>query len=172
MEDKQNKENDSSGIKKVITRRDFFNYIGTGATGLVALGFLGVTLEYLSPNVLLEIPKEFKIGPIESIQPDSVTYNPDHSLYIFREKQGGFYALSAICTHLGCRTKWNPAGIKGHPEGVIACPCHGSVFDNKGNVLHGPAPRHLDRYLVKVEDDKLDINTGVTVSEDEMVAKV
>lgn len=172
MEDKNLNFEESSKNKKLITRRDFFSYVGTGATGIVALGFLGVTLEYLSPNVLLEIPKEFKIGPIESIQPDSVTYNPDHSLYIFREKQGDFYALSAICTHLGCRTKWNQAGVKEHPEGVIACPCHGSVFDKKGNVLYGPAPRHLDRYLVKVEDDKLDINTGVTVSEDEMVAKV
>lgn len=171
MENKKPNKDESSPPPK-ITRRDFFNYIGAGATGIVVLGSLGVTLNYLSPNVLLEIPKEFKIGPIESIQPDSVTYNPDHSLYIFREKQGSFYALSAVCTHLGCRTKWNPAGIKGHPEGVIACPCHGSVFDNKGNVLHGPAPRHLDRYQVKVEDDKLVIDTGVTVSEDKMVAKV
>jgi len=172
MEDKKQNKDESSNKKKTVTRRDFLSYIGTGATGVVVLGSLGVTLDYLSPNVLLEIPREFKVGPIENIQPDSVTYNPEHSLYIFREKQGSFYSLSAVCTHLGCLTKWNPAGIQGHPEGVIACPCHGSIFDKKGNVINGPAPRPLDRFLVKLDEDKLMINTDVIVGEDEMILKV
>ena len=171
MEDKDkiNNHNDSA---KVITRRDFFNKIGTAATGVVLLGSLGVTLDFLSPNVLLEIPKEFKIGPLENIQPDSVIDNAEHHVFIFREHPGSFYAVSSICTHLGCNTKWNPAGIEGHPEGVIACPCHGSIFDKKGNVLHGPAPRSLDRFLVRVENDKLVINTDEIVSEDKMIVKV
>ncbi|HFE39652.1 MAG TPA: hypothetical protein ENK06_14760, partial [Gammaproteobacteria bacterium] len=24
------------------------------------------------------------------------------------------------------------------------CPCHGSVYDNSGRILSGPAPRNLD----------------------------
>jgi len=45
MEDKDkiNNHNDSA---KVITRRDFFNKIGTTATGVVLLGSLGVTLDF------------------------------------------------------------------------------------------------------------------------------
>lgn len=41
-----------------------------------------------------------------------------------------------ICTHLGCvpnRSK----------EGWL-CPCHGSIYDNSGRILTGPAPRNLD----------------------------
>ena len=36
--------------------------------------------------------------------------------------QEGFFALNAVCTHLGCLTAWKP------DLGIIACPCHGSKF--------------------------------------------
>jgi Rieske Fe-S protein len=47
------------------------------------------------------------------------------------------FALSAVCTHLGCITRYLS------DEKAIACPCHGSRFDLEGNVVHGPAPRPL-----------------------------
>ena len=37
------------------------------------------------------------------------------------------------CPHLGCALKWNPA------EHSWDCPCHGSRFDENGNLLDGPA---------------------------------
>ncbi len=40
-----------------------------------------------------------------------------------------------ICTHLGCV----PARKN---EGWV-CPCHGSVYDNSGRILRGPAPKNL-----------------------------
>ncbi len=41
-----------------------------------------------------------------------------------------------LCTHLGCV----PSRKK---EGWF-CPCHGSIYDNSGRILSGPAPRNLD----------------------------
>jgi cytochrome b6-f complex iron-sulfur subunit len=51
--------------------------------------------------------------------------------------QDGFRALSAVCTHLGCITRYRP------DERIITCPCHGSRFGLDGEVLAGPAPRPL-----------------------------
>lgn len=39
------------------------------------------------------------------------------------------------CTHLGCALRWNPQ------EHSWDCPCHGSRFDENGNVLDTPAQK-------------------------------
>jgi glycine/D-amino acid oxidase-like deaminating enzyme/nitrite reductase/ring-hydroxylating ferredoxin subunit len=49
------------------------------------------------------------------------------------DEEGGLRVLSAKCTHLGCVVAWNSA------ETSWDCPCHGSRFDTRGQVLHGPA---------------------------------
>jgi cytochrome b6-f complex iron-sulfur subunit len=45
------------------------------------------------------------------------------------------WALSTVCTHLGCIVKQEGAGF--------ACPCHGSQFKLDGAVTKGPAPKAL-----------------------------
>lgn len=53
-----------------------------------------------------------------------------------RVKQPEWLVVIGICTHLGCVPNKDASGW--------LCPCHGSVYDNSGRVLHGPAPRNLD----------------------------
>jgi len=171
-DEKQAKEK-KAGAAKEIDRRCFCSSIGNTATGMAAVGGVGVIYKYLSPNVLLEIPPRFKAGRVENIQPGTTVFEPDHSVFIFRERQGYFYALSAICTHLGCTTTWAAEGTPDHKEGVIRCPCHGSVFSKTGEVLVGPAPRHLDRFKMTLVDDQLVVDTEDIVSSvDEMILKV
>jgi cytochrome b6-f complex iron-sulfur subunit len=155
-----------------LSRRKFFVAAGNAAIGIAALGSLGVTLDYLYPKVLLELPRRFVIGVLANMQPNSVTFDAEHRLIVFRDRQGYFYALSAVCTHLGCITQWKESGIQGHPDGVIACPCHGSIFSKTGDVIRGPAPRSLDRFKLYLEDDRVIVDMSETVSEQEMILKV
>ncbi|MFJ1807343.1 MULTISPECIES: FAD-dependent oxidoreductase [unclassified Streptomyces] len=61
---------------------------------------------------------------------------------VHRDADGQLHALSARCTHLGCLVAFNRA------EQAWECPCHGSRFDVRGQVVQGPAidplePREL-----------------------------
>jgi Rieske Fe-S protein len=55
-------------------------------------------------------------------------------------------ALSTVCSHLGCRVRW-----EGNQQRFL-CPCHNAVFDKEGRVVSGPPPRPLDRYEVEIVD--------------------
>lgn len=168
----QNKTNSDESTNAALSRRRFLNLVGNSAIGIAGLGSLGVTFEFLKPNVLLEIPTSFQAGTLENMPPDSVIYNPEYRVFIFRDVSGYFYAVSAICTHLGCTAQWKPEGVPGFQQSVIACPCHGSVFSRTGTVLRGPAPRDLDRFRMRLEDGKLIVDTAELVDEDKMALKV
>jgi cytochrome b6-f complex iron-sulfur subunit len=78
--------------------------------------------------------------------PDSVTLDPATGIFVVREAEG-FFALSAVCTHLGCLTAWKP------DLGIIACPCHGSKFNRDGTKITGPAPRPLPWLRMWLSDE-------------------
>jgi len=158
--------------KETINRRKFFVTAGNASIGIAVLGSFGVSLDFLFPKVLLEIPRQFMIGTLATMHSDSFIFDPEHRLIVFRDKQGYFYALSTVCTHLGCNVEWKTTGVPGHPEGVITCPCHGSLFSKTGDVISGPAPRSLDRYKMYLEDDKLIVDMEEIVGEEEMILKV
>jgi len=57
----------------------------------------------------------------------------------YRGEDGAVVAVSPVCTHLGCRVRFNTA------ERSWDCPCHGSRFAPDGSVLQGPAVHRLER---------------------------
>ena len=144
-----------------LTRRYFLETVSFGALGLTAVGSLVLSGEYLSPNVVREPPTRFIAGPPENYPPGSVTFNKEQKVFIVRAKEGYFYALSAVCTHLGCITNWKP------DEGIVACPCHGSKFDKEGRKIEGPAPSPLPRFSIALDDrGSLVVDRSVIVGEE------
>lgn len=132
--------------KGSVTRRDFFNEIAGAALGVAGLGGAVVTVKFLSPNVLFEPPTRFRVGTPDDYPANSVTYIQDQQVYILRSADG-FYAVSAVCTHLGCITQWKPE------DNQIECPCHGSKFKRNGTVVAGPAPRTLPHFAIRLMPD-------------------
>jgi cytochrome b6-f complex iron-sulfur subunit len=129
-----------------LNRREFFNEVAFAALGVAGLGATVVTYRYLSPNVLFEPSTTFRAGNPDLFPVNSVTYLQDQQVYIVRTTEG-FYAVSAVCTHLGCITQWKPEAEQ------IACPCHGSKFKSDGTKIEGPAPRSLPHFSITLTVD-------------------
>jgi cytochrome b6-f complex iron-sulfur subunit len=129
-----------------VSRRDFLNEITLGVLGIAGLGGAVLTYQYFSPNVLFEPPTTFRAGDPNLYPVNSVTFLQDQLVYIVRTSSG-FYAVSAVCTHLGCITQWKPEA------NMIACPCHGSKFQPNGKKIEGPAPRPLPHYAINLTAD-------------------
>jgi len=88
-----------------------------------------------------------KTVELREIEPGegAVVSHGGEKLAVRREASGEVVALSAICTHMGCVVDWN--GI----DRTWDCPCHGSRFDQAGNVLTGPAKEPLGRRSIHIE---------------------
>ncbi|HEX6883615.1 MAG TPA: ubiquinol-cytochrome c reductase iron-sulfur subunit [Planctomycetota bacterium] len=137
-------------LRGEVSRRGLFSALGLGwalFTGASA-GLLGAMGRFLFPNVLYEPPQEFKAGFPSEFAVDAVDerFKATYGVWIVREPTG-FFALSTVCTHLGCTPNWLAADEK------YKCPCHGSGFIKTGINIEGPAPRPLERYKIMLAED-------------------
>ena len=132
----ENADRDSNQEPADLNRRKFFIRLGAGSLAVAGAGASAFAVQYLSPNVLYEASPVVSVGRPEHYPLDSVSLDPRFGIFIVRSTEG-FYALSAVCSHLGCLTVWKPE------SGTIACPCHGSTFQRDGSIIAGPAPKPL-----------------------------
>lgn len=143
------------------SRRQFFTKMGVGSLIVAAAGSGLFAYEYFSPNVLFEASPIVKAGKPDQFPLNTVTLDPQNGIYLVNSAKG-FYALGAICTHLGCLTAWKPE------LNLIACPCHGSRFNTDGIKVAGPAPQPLPWFKVWLSDDgylMVDRSTTLKVQE-------
>lgn len=142
-----------------LSRRKALGLITGGAIGVAAAGTAITTVFYLEPNVVFEPPTRVILGAAASFTPGTLVVVDSHKLYVVRNDEG-FFAMSSVCTHLGCMTRYDSG------ERMIRCPCHGSQFDEDGKVIGGPAPRPLVRKLCALEGDQLVVDLEKNVGED------
>lgn len=136
-----------------VRRRRVLGWIGTCALGAAALGTAVTAYKFFQPNVLFEEDTRFGVGRPEEIAPGTVLVLPKQKVYVVRTDEG-FYAVSSVCTHLGCMTRYD------RERACFACPCHGSRFRLDGRVEAGPAPRALQRLHLSIERGVLVVDAG------------
>ncbi|MFQ6000220.1 MAG: ubiquinol-cytochrome c reductase iron-sulfur subunit [Anaerolineae bacterium] len=146
----------SLSLQGRLTRRRFLSWLGWGGIAMAGVLSVVASLRYLIPNVTYGPPVTFKIGRPEEYPQGSKRFLREARLFVIHE-EGGFHAMSAVCTHIGC-------SLNSVDWGYI-CPCHGSKFDRVGKVLAGPAPKPLPWFkLFLAPDGELVVDTSRTVS--------
>ncbi len=142
-------------------RRDFLNT----ATGVVAgAGAACAAWPFISSmnpstDVLSKATTEVDISGISAGEsktvewqgkPVFILHRDENMIRAMGENQGGkdpqedgnriqrpeWLVVVGLCTHLGC--------VPSRKEDGWLCPCHGSVYDNSGRILRGPAPTNLE----------------------------
>jgi Rieske Fe-S protein len=73
--------------------------------------------------------------PIEDLAPGEgdIVSTAGEKVAGYRDEDGRLFAVSPVCTHMGCQVNFNRA------ERSWDCPCHGSRFSPDGKVINGPA---------------------------------
>lgn len=141
----------------IVTRRSFISWVTLAWTAFTAsmLAAATATTRFMFPNVLFEPPPTFKAGFPNEIQVGQVDerFKQRYAVWLVRiafdpyANATGIFALSTVCTHLGCTPNWLEA------EQKFKCPCHGSGYYKDGVNFEGPTPRPLERFAISLADD-------------------
>ncbi len=137
-----------------VPRRDVLGLASLWSAACALLFALIGSLRLPKAAVLSSPSKRFRVTLPESLGPGEAYIPPGRKVALFRDADG-VYAISTICTHLGCVVRAAAGGFE--------CPCHGSRFAADGAVTKGPAPQPLPWLQVTGGGDEWVIDEGTTV---------
>jgi glycine/D-amino acid oxidase-like deaminating enzyme/nitrite reductase/ring-hydroxylating ferredoxin subunit len=125
-------------ISDMITRtkNEFHNVfnprrlmLSGSATFLKDAAVISVSLLSEHLKIARDKLKEIQPGQAGTIIKDGEKYG------VYRDMEDKYYFVTKKCPHLGCSLEWN------QNELTWDCPCHGSRFDYRGNLINNPAMR-------------------------------
>ena len=140
--------------KPQIPRRDFLGVAWAALTVVLGGETAGVLFKFIQPISTGGFGGVVNAGKVDDFLRGSITHNQAGRFYLVRMEDGSFLAIWQKCTHLGCSVPWVDAEKQFH------CPCHGSLYDQLGEVQGGPAPRPLDIFPVTIKDGQVFVDTG------------
>jgi len=137
-----------------IPRRDVLGLLSLWSMATALFVALAGTMRLPRAAVLPSPSKKFRAAIPATLAAGDPFVPPGRSVALFRDAEG-VYAISIICTHLGCIVKPSAQGFE--------CPCHGSAFAPDGSVTKGPAPSALSWLSVSASGDTVIVDEGTTV---------
>jgi len=132
-----------------LNRREFLNIAWLASLGFLTLSVSGMTVLFGLPRFREgEFGGVFTTGTVADLPAvETAPANfPKVKLWLSHTAEG-LMALYKVCPHLGCLYGWNDQEFK------FICPCHGSQYEHNGTWIYGPAPRSLDYFSIRFEDE-------------------
>jgi len=133
-----------------MKRRGFLDWmIRIAGTSLGAFVLYPVFRYLVPPRIPEAATRRVVAAKKDELKPGSFKTFPFGSQpgILIRTNDGGYRALSAVCTHLGCTVQYRGA------DRTIWCACHNGLYDLEGHNVSGPPPRPLEVYVVHVEGE-------------------
>jgi Rieske Fe-S protein len=165
---------------ETVNRRRFMNVVTQGAGGIAAASFALPALGFAIGPIFKRLPVSWQIigRPEDFVETTYVTkvltivqgigdvgksiaYVRKRDPAIDTEKEDKFnqyIALSSRCMHLGCPVRYVEAAER------FICPCHGGVYNFRGEVAGGPPVRPLDRFYTYAANGFLYIGPRYSVN--------
>lgn len=152
------------------TRRSFYEVCIQGLGTLIAAGLAIPAILYLFVSPKTKKKSDWvqtaDLAQLPVGRPEEVVYhrtrvdgwrvmNEKTTAWVVKLDNQHVVAYAPMCTHLACAYHWD------EQQKIFVCPCHGSTFSMDGKVLGGPAPRPLDRYAIRIDNDKLFIGSQI-----------
>src|ERR1700735_408659 len=153
---------------ETVTRRRFMTAVTHSAGGIAAAAFTLPALGFAIGPIFKRQPFEWQIiGTPADFTEDtyatkvitivagigeagkSIAYVRQRNPQIDTEPHdqwNNYIALSSRCAHLGCPVRYVEAAER------FVCPCHGGVYNFRGEVAGGPPVRPLDRFYTYESD--------------------
>ena len=147
--------------KQRVTRRNFLGIAWSSLSVVLGGEIAGALFKFIQPNNTGGFGGVVNAGNVDDFLRGSITHNQSGRFFLVRFEDGGFLAIWQKCTHLGCSVPWVD------DENQFHCPCHGSLFNQVGEVLGGPAPRPLDLFPVTIQDGQVFVDTGHPITRTE-----
>lgn len=168
---------------ETVTRRRFMTATAHGAGAVAASAFLLPAVGFALGPIFEEVPQRWQaIGTPDEFPDDTyvvkiITIADDigqtgkSTIYVRRRnpeidteklpegfESEQFVAISTKCMHLGCPVRFVEAAER------FICPCHGGVYNFRGEVDGGPPVRPLDRFYTRVRNGKVEIGPRFSVN--------
>ena len=140
---------------ELVPRRDVLGLTALWSAASAALFAVFGMIRLPKAAVIASPPKGFGVTLPENLATSEAFVPTGRTVSIFRDADG-VYAISLVCTHLGCIVTPTATGFE--------CPCHGASFDRDGLVTKGPAPAGLPWLTVTGSGDRLMVDEGAPVS--------
>jgi len=155
-----------------VSRRDFINKsaktIGGIAVGSFVVSFINAcSSDDSSPTapsngnggggettqltVDISLPENSALQTVGGLLTLGSNQIDPQGIFLYRQSETSVIAFSRECTHERCQV-----GSFGS-NNIATCPCHGSRYNQLGNVVTGPAASSLRRYTAVLEGNIITI---------------
>jgi Rieske Fe-S protein len=124
---------------------------------LLAVGFVSTAVAIVYPVSRFLIPPasgepataSASAGKAAALKPNSARIFKFGSRpgIVVRTADGDVRAFTAVCTHLDCTVQFK------QDTAQLWCACHNGTYDLGGNVVSGPPPRALEKFVVNLRGE-------------------